>query len=113
MKLIEADKVEQAIKDYWKAQVDRLPIPKSIEEHEAYANRLGTILEYNSDLLKEIEALPSAEQDALEKAVAVEAISDELLSRFNISATYAYDVAESAVNRIEVMAKRFGKEVTE
>ena len=63
MKLIEADKVKQAIKDYWKAQVDRLPIPKNIEEHDAYANRLGTILEYNSDLLKEIEALPSAEPD--------------------------------------------------
>ena len=63
MKLIEADKVEQVIKDYWKAQVDRLPIPKNIEEHDAYANRLGTILEYNSDLLKEIEALPPAEPD--------------------------------------------------
>ena len=63
MKLIEADKVKQAIKDYWKAQVDKLPIPKSIEEHDVYANRLGTILEYNSDLLKEIEALPSAEPD--------------------------------------------------
>ena len=63
MKLIEANKVEQAIKDYWKAHVDRLPIPKSIEEHDAYANRLDTILEYNSDLLKVIDELPSAEQD--------------------------------------------------
>ena len=63
MKLIEADKVKQAIKDYWKAQVDRLPIPKNIEEHDAYANRLGTILEYNSELLKEIEALPSIQPE--------------------------------------------------
>ena len=57
---------------------------------------------------KVAEELPSVQperKDALEKAVAVEAISDELMSRFDISATYAYDVAESAVNRIEVMAK--------
>ena len=57
---------------------------------------------------KVAEDLPSVQperKDALEKAVAVEAISDELMSRFDISATYAYDVAESAVNRIEVMAK--------
>ena len=63
MKLIEADKVEQAIKDYWKAQVDRLPRPKSIEEHDAYVNRLDTCLEHNSELLKEIEALPSAQPE--------------------------------------------------
>ena len=57
--------------------------------------------------------LPSAQperKDAIEKAVAVEAISDELMSRFDISATYAYEVAESAINRIEVMAKEIGKE---
>lgn len=53
-----------------------------------------------------IELLKKPERkDAVEKAVAVEAISDELMSRFDISATYAYDVAESAVNRIEAMAK--------
>ena len=55
-----------------------------------------------------INKLPSAQperKDALEKAVAVEAISDELMSRFDISATYAYDVAEKAMNRIEEMAK--------
>jgi hypothetical protein len=64
VKLIEADKVKQAIKDYWKAQVDRLPIPKSIEEHDAYVNRLDAILEHNSELLKAIDELPSAEQGA-------------------------------------------------
>ena len=48
-------------------------------------------------------------KDALEKAVAVEAISDELMSRFDISATYAYEVAEKAMNRIEEMAKEMGK----
>ena len=56
----------------------------------------------------QLEKLPSAQperKDALEKAVAVEAISDELMSRFDISATCAYDVAEAAVNRIEAMAK--------
>ena len=57
---------------------------------------------------KVAEDLPSVQperKDAIEKAVAVEAISDELMSRFDISATYAYDVAEAAVNRIEAMAK--------
>jgi hypothetical protein len=52
--------------------------------------------------------LPSVQperKDALEKAVVVEAISDELMSRFDISATYAYEVAETAINRIEAMAK--------
>ena len=60
-------------------------------------------------IIKDFKNLPSVQperKDALEKAVAVEAISDELMSRFDISATYAYDVAESAVNRIEVMAKK-------
>ena len=60
----------------------------------------------------ELMMLPSAQperKDAIEKAVAVEAISDELLSRFDISATYAYDVAENAMNRIEAMAKEMGK----
>ena len=57
---------------------------------------------------KVAEDLPSVQperNDAVEKAVAVEAISDELMSRFDISATYAYEVAEKAMNRIEAMAK--------
>lgn len=58
---------------------------------------------------KNLQAQPER-KDAIEKAVAVEAISDELMSRFDVSATYAYEVAESAINRIEVMAKEIGKE---
>ena len=57
---------------------------------------------------KVAEDLPSVQperKDALEKTVAVEAISDELMSRFDISATYAYEIAEKAMNRIEAMAK--------
>ena len=61
MKLIEADKVEQAIKDYWKAQVDRAPIPKCTKEYNAYVNCLDAILEHNDGLLKAIDELPSAE----------------------------------------------------
>lgn len=53
----------------------------------------------------ELPPIQPKRKDAIEKAVAVEAISDELMSRFDISATYAYEVAEAAVNRIEVMAK--------
>ena len=65
-----------------------------------------------TDAMNVLRDLPSAQpehKDTLEKAVAVEAISDELMSRFDISATYAYDVAESAVNRIEVMAKKMDR----
>ena len=57
----------------------------------------------------ELPPVQPERKDAIEKAVAVEAISDELLSRFDISATYAYDVAENAMNRIEAMAKEMGK----
>ena len=76
----------------------------------------GSIFTYGANecktIISRIMTLPSAQperKDAIEKAVAVEAISDELLSRFDISATYAYDVAEAAVNRIEMMAKELGK----
>ena len=65
MKLIEANKVEQAIKDYWKAQVDRAPIPKSTKEYNAYVNCLDAILERNDGLLKAIDELPSAEPDVI------------------------------------------------
>ena len=61
MRLIEADKVEQAIKDYWKAQLDKLPKPKSIEELYERLNRLDAILEHNDGLLKAIGELPSAQ----------------------------------------------------
>ena len=63
MKLIEAEKVERAIKDYWKAQVNRAPIPKSTKEYNAYVNCLDAILEHNDGLLKAIDELPSAEPD--------------------------------------------------
>ena len=68
----------------------------------------GVFTDTMSLAIRMVNDLPSAQperKDAIEKAVAVEAISDELMSRFDISATYAYEVAESAVNRIEVMAK--------
>ena len=45
-------------------------------------------------------------KDAVEKAVAVEAISDELMSRFDISATQAYEIAETVVKRIEVRMEK-------
>lgn len=67
MKLIEAEKVEQAIKDYWKAQVDRAPIPKSTKEYNAYVNCLDAILERNDGLLKAIDELPSAEPESISK----------------------------------------------
>ena len=168
MKLIEADKVEQAIKDYWKAQVD-----KALTLTDGNEKRINIYLEHNHELLKAIDELPPVQpdttthdsipaetgkndgdrtsgdcisrqqtfdalhcrfadgfeedrwwnsthviatlkelpsvqperKDAIEKAVAVEAISDELMSRFDISATYAYEIAEKAMNRIEAMAK--------
>lgn len=73
-----------------------------------YIKKLEELNEINKGIISKAVAkikMLSA-QSALEKAVAVEAISDELMSRFDISATYAYEVAETAVNRIEVMAKK-------
>ena len=75
---------------------------------EEYIKKLEELHEIDKGIISKAVAkikMLSA-QSALEKAVAVEAISDELMSRLDISATYAYDVAESAVNRIEVMAKK-------
>ena len=72
----------------------------------------GTDFCVTCDNVKIIKSLPSAQlerKDAIEKAVAVEAISDELMLRFDISATYAYEIAEKAMNRIEAMATEIGK----
>ena len=107
MKLIEADKVKRAMKDYWKAQVDKASTLTFIDGNEA-DKRINSYLEHNHELLKAIDELPSIQperKDALEKDVAVEAISDELMSRFDVSATYGYDFAEAVINRIEAMAK--------
>ena len=68
----------------------------------------GTDFCVTCDNVKIIKSLPSVQperKDALEKAVAVEAISDELMSRFDVSATYGYDFAEAVINRMEAMAK--------
>lgn len=75
---------------------------------ELTANGTNKGMVFGEDAVHRIEMLPSVQserKDAVEKAVAVEAISDELMSRFDISTTYAYEVAEKAMNRIEAMAK--------
>ena len=58
MKLIEADKVEQAIKDYWKAQVD-----KALTLTDGNEKRINIYLEHNHDLLKAIDELPSIQPE--------------------------------------------------
>lgn len=58
MKLIEADKVERAIKDYWKAQVD-----KALTLTDGNEKRINSYLKHNHELLKVIDELPSAEPD--------------------------------------------------
>ena len=60
MKLIEADKVKLAMKDYWKAQVDKALT--LIDGNEAN-KRINSYLEHNHELLKAIDELPSAEPD--------------------------------------------------
>ena len=60
MKLIEADKVEQAIKDYWKAQVD-----KALTLTDGNEKRINIYLEHNHELLKAIDELPSAQPDII------------------------------------------------
>ena len=58
MKLIEADKVEQAIKDYWEAQVD-----KALTLTDGNEKRINIYLEHNHELLKAIDELPSAQPE--------------------------------------------------
>jgi len=60
VKLIEADKVKRAMKDYWKAQVDKALT--LIDGNEAN-KRINSYLEHNHELLKAIDELPSAEPD--------------------------------------------------
>ena len=60
MRLIEANKVEQAIKDYWKAQVD-----KALTLTDGNEKRINIYLEHNHELLKAIDELPSVEQDTI------------------------------------------------
>lgn len=113
MRLIDADVLLEKVREIRKLALDRavetpanMPFP--IYQNPAYT-RYSTQADEREKFKVMIEEAPSVQperKDAIEKAVAVEAISDELMSRFDISATYAYDVAESAVNRIEVMAKK-------
>ena len=62
MRLIEVEKVEQAIKDYWKAQVDKALTLTFIDGNEAN-KRINSYIEHNHDLLKLIDELTSAEPD--------------------------------------------------
>lgn len=62
MKLIEADKVKRAMKDYWKAQVDKALTLTFIDGNEAN-KRINSYLEHNHELLKAIDELPSAQSD--------------------------------------------------
>ena len=60
MKLIEADKVKRAMKDYWKAQVDKALT--LIDGNEAN-KRINSYLEHNHELLKAIDELPSIQPE--------------------------------------------------
>ena len=58
MKLIEAEKVKRAIKDYWKAQVDKA---LTLTDGNEANKRINSYLKHNHELLKVIDELPSAE----------------------------------------------------
>ena len=60
MKLIEADKVKRAMKDYWKAQVDKALT--LIDGNEAN-KRINSYLEHNHELLKAIDELPPVQPE--------------------------------------------------
>ena len=60
MKLIEANKVERVMKDYWKAQVDKALTLTFIDGNEAN-KRINSYLEHNHELLKAIDELPPTE----------------------------------------------------
>ena len=63
MKLIEADKVKRVMKDYWKAQVDKALTLTFIDGNEAN-KRINSYLEHRDELLKAIDELPFAKQEA-------------------------------------------------
>ena len=93
MKLIDADAALEAI--------------RTMQTYKLFSGD-DMILIDKAQVQTELMMLPPAEPErkaAIEKDVAVEAISDELMSRFDVSATYGYDFAEAAINRIEAMAK--------
>ena len=103
MRTIDAD----ALKELFSEVIGRIAIKPEMN------GNLEHMIRASAMVIQMIDDAPSVQPErkaAIEKAVAVEAISDELMSRFDISATYAYDVAEAAVNRIEAMAKEIGKE---
>ena len=58
MRLIEAEKVKRAMKDYWKAQVD-----KALTLTDGNEKRINIYLEHNHELLKAIDELPSAQPE--------------------------------------------------
>ena len=60
MKLIEADKVKRAMKNYWKAQVNKA---LALTDGDEANKRINSYLEHNHELLKAIDELPSAEPD--------------------------------------------------
>lgn len=62
MRLIEADKVKQAMKKYWKAQVDKALA--LIDGNEAN-KRINSYLEHNHELLKAIDELPSVQPEII------------------------------------------------
>ena len=102
MRLIDAD----ALKELFSEVIGHIAIKPEMNGNLEHMVRASAMV------IQMIDDAPSAQperKDAIEKAVAVEAISDELMSRFDISATYAYEIAEKAMNRIEAMAKEIGK----
>ena len=102
MRLIDAD----ALKELFSEVIGHIAIKPEMN------GNLEHMIRASAMVIQMIDDAPTAQperNDAVEKAVAVEAISDELMSRFDISATYAYEVAEKAINRIEVMAKKMDR----
>lgn len=102
MRLIDADALKELFSE----------VIGSIAKKPEMNGNLEHMIRASAMVIQMIDDAPSIQperKDTLEKAVAVEAICDELMSRFDVSATYGYDFAEAVINRIEAMAKELEK----
>lgn len=98
MRLIDAD----ALKELFSEVIGHIA-----QKPEMNGN-LEHMIRASAMVIQMIDDAPTVQperKDAVEKVVAVEAVCDELMLRFDVSATYGYDFAEAVINRIEAMAK--------
>ena len=79
---------------------------------ELTANGTNKGMVFGEDAVHRIEMLPSVQPErkaVFNRDIAIEEICDEVMLWFDISATKAYEIAETAVKRIEVRMEKRGE----